>query len=423
MEPAPVMPPSVGNKSSLLEQLRIDRETPPNSSGIGWRWWVAGIAALVLLPAGWFLFTAPVGVPVHVAVARAIAATEPGMSAASGGSLLDASGYVVALRQAAVSGKSVYKVVDVLIEAGQHVKKDEVIARLDDTNNHAAQLQAQAQVRSAEATLAAAKTAFADAAPIYARNKKLVAQGWLSHDQFDASQASYDAARMNLAVAEKQLDVARGGLQMADRYEDDTVIRAPFDGVVTLKSAQPGEIVSPQFLGGGGVATIVDMDSLEVQVDVSENFISRVHAGQRAVIKLNAYPDWQIPAHVIAVIPTADQTKATVKVRVAFEQRDDRVLPQMGARVSFYEDGPKAVAGNPAQAMTGVMVPVAAVQGSGDTGAVFVIDGDRVERRAVRLGARTADDQTILSGLQPGAHVALGDLAALSDGARIHVEQ
>jgi RND family efflux transporter MFP subunit len=417
------MPPSVGDKSSLLEQLRIDRETRPSSSGVGWRWWIAGILALLLLPAGWFLFAAPSGVPVHVAVARAIAAAEAGSPAASGGSLLDASGYVVALRQAAVSGKSVYKVVDVLIEAGQHVKKDQVIARLDDTNNHAAQLQAQAQVKSAEATLAAAKTAFADAAPIYARNKKLVAQGWLSRDQFDASQASYDAARMNLAVAEKQLEVAHGGLEVADRYEDDTIIRAPFDGVVTLKSAQPGEIVSPQFLGGGGVATIVDMDSLEVQVDVSENFISRVHGGQRAVIKLNAYPDWQIPAHVIAVIPTADQTKATVKVRVAFEQRDDRVLPQMGARVSFFEDGPVAQAGTKTPARVGVMVPAAAVQGSGDTGAVFVVDGDRVERRAVRLGARSADDQTILSGLLPGAHVALGDLTTLSDGARIHVEQ
>jgi len=140
------MPPSVGDKSSLLEQLRIDRETRPGPPRIAWRWWIAGIVSLLLLSAGWFIFTSPVGVPVHVAVARAIATAEPGTSAASGGSLLDASGYVVALRQAAVSGKNVYKVVEVLIEAGQRVKKDQVIARLDDTNNHAAQLQAQAQV-------------------------------------------------------------------------------------------------------------------------------------------------------------------------------------------------------------------------------------------------------------------------------------
>jgi RND family efflux transporter MFP subunit len=419
------MASSVDDKSSLLEQLRIDRGAAPVSSRNSSRWWIAGVISVVLLAGGgWLIFARSAGIPVRVAIAQAIAAGDgPGAAAGSGGSLLDASGYVVALRQAAVSGKSVYKVVEVLIEAGQRVKKDEVIARLDDTNNHAAQLQAQAQVKSAEATLAAAKTAYADAAPIYARNKKLVAQGWLSHDAFDASQASYDAARMNLTVAEKQLEVAQGGLRVADRYEDDTVIRAPFDGVVTVKSAQPGEIVSPQFLGGGGVATIVDMDSLEVQVDVSENFISRVHAGQRAMIKLNAYPDWRIPAHVIAVIPTADQSKATVKVRVAFEQRDDRVLPQMGARVSFFEDQPKAVAGSPPPAKAGVIVPAAAIQGSGDVGAVFVIDGDRVERRAVRLGARSADAQTILSGLQPGSHVALGDLATLSDGARVSIQQ
>jgi RND family efflux transporter MFP subunit len=413
--------PQVGDKSSLLNQLRIDRGVQPAPASGARRWWFAGAAILVLaLAAAWFVLASPSGVAVHAAVARSIAGAD-GSAATSGGSLLDASGYVVALRQAAVSGKAVYKVVDVLIEAGQHVEKDEVIARLDDTNNHAALTQAEAQVKAAEATLAAAKIAYADAEPIYARNKKLVVAGWLSHDAFDASKATYDAAEANLTVAQQQLEVARGGLEVARRYEDDTVIRAPFTGVVTQKNAQPGEIVSPQFLGGGGVATIVDMDSLEVQVDVSENFISRVHADQRAVIRLNAYPDWQIPAHVIAVIPTADQTKATVKVRVAFEQKDDRILPQMGARVSFLEDrAPASAASAPS---TGVVLPPEAVQANGAIGTVFVIDGDHVERRAVRLGARSAEGQTVLSGLQAGLKVAVGDLGSLSDGARIHIEQ
>jgi RND family efflux transporter MFP subunit len=408
-------------KSALLNQLRIDRGAPRADTGRGRSLlWISLGAVVVLIVGigGWALIAAPSGVAVHAAAARAVSAND---GAAAGGSLLDASGYVVALRQAAVSGKSVYKVVDVLIEAGQHVEKDEIIARLDDTNNHAALMQAEAQVKSADASLAAAKLAFADAQPIFTRDKKLVAAGWLSHDAFDTAKATYDAAETNLAVAEKQRDVARGGLEVAQRYEDDTVIRAPFTGVVTIKNAQPGEIVSPQFLGGGGVATIVDMDSLEVQVDVSENFISRVHAGQRAVIKLNAYPDWEIPAHVIAVIPTADQSKATVKVRVAFEQRDSRVLPQMGARVSFLEDRKSASAATPQT--PGVVVPPEAVQGTGDIGTVFVIDGDHVERRAVRLGARGADGQTILSGLQVGLRVAVGDLANLTDGARVHIEQ
>ncbi len=403
------------DKSALLNQLRIDRGAPAQREKGRLRLWI-GLGAVVLaaLGIGAWVVAGPSGVPVHVATVRA---AEGGQAA--GGSLLDASGYVVALRQAAVSGKSVYKVVDVLIEAGQHVHEGQIIARLDDTNNHAALMQAEAQVKAAEAALAAAKVALADAAPIYQRNKKLVAEGWVSRGAFDASQATYDADKTNLAVAEKQLEVARGGLQVAQRYEDDTIIRAPFDGVVTAKGAQPGEIVSPQFLGGGGVATIVDMNSLEVQVDVSENFISRVHADQRAVIKLNAYPDWEIPAHVIAVIPTADQSKATVKVRVAFEQRDDRVLPQMGARVSFLEDrktGPVAQA-------PGVIVPPEAVQANGEVGTVFVVEGDRVERRAVRLGARNADGQTVLSGLQSGLKLVVGDLANLTDGARVDIQQ
>ncbi len=419
------MPSSVGDKSSLLEQLRIDRGTVPDAPRSSLRWWLAGILMLVLAAAGgWFVFLQPTGIAVHVAVARAAAVGDgSGGAAGAGGSLLDASGYVIALRQATVSGKIIDRVSEVLIEAGQHVDKDQIIAKLDDSNIAASLEQARAQVAQAHANLDAAKTNFADTAPIYQRNKKLVAMGWISSTAFDNSQMSYHASQTGLAVSERQLAVAEKAVVVAEKAEEDTIIRSPFDGVVTVKNAQPGEIVSSQFSGGGGLATIVDMASLEVQVDVSENFISRVHADQPAVVKLNAYPDWQIPAYVIAVIPTADQSKATVKVRVGFKQRDTRILPQMGARVSFFEEKPKSVAGNPAPAITGVTVPAAAVQGSGDTGTVFVIEGDKVERRVVRLGARNADEQTVLSGLQPGSRIALGDLATLSDGARIHVEQ
>jgi RND family efflux transporter MFP subunit len=406
------------DKSSLLNQLRIDRAAPPQRSGRGWLWGLVGIAVLLVAGGGaWIVLAGASGVPVHAVVARAAAGS--GGTAANGGSLLDASGYVVALRQATVSGKAVYKVSEVLIEAGQHVEKDQIIARLDDTNSRAALDQAQAQVDQAEANLAQAKLAWADSEPIYLRNKKLVAAGWISSTAYDNSKAAYDAAQTGLAVAQRQVRVARAGLEVAQRYMDDTIIRAPFTGVVTAKSAQPGEIVSPQFLGGGGVAKIVDMDSLEVQVDVSENFINRVHAGQPATITLNAYPDWAIPAEVIAIIPTADQTKATVKVRVAFKQKDDRVLPEMGARVSFFDDA-KPVAG---AAAAGVIVPADAVQGSGATGIVYIIHDDVVERRAVRLGARGADGQTVLSGLQPGASLAVADFSTLSDGAKIRIEQ
>ena len=405
----------MNDKSSLLGQLRIDRsETVAERP---WLWWLAGGAAVAVVAAGaWFALARPSGVPVHAVTAVPAPGNGPSQAA---GSLLDASGYVIAQLQSAVSGKSIYKVTDILVQEGQHVKKDEIIARLDDTNAHAALDQAQSQVKAAEANLAAAKIAFADITPIYERNKKLSAAGWLSQDAFDTSKATYDADQANLAVAQRQLDVAHGALEVAQRFEDDTIIRSPFDGVVTVKSAQPGQIVSPSFQGGGGVATIVDMDSLEVEVDVSENFISRVHAGQAVTIKLNAYPDWQIPGEVIAVIPTADQTKATVKVRIGFKEKDDRVLPQMGVRVSFYDDT-KPAAGKPTS--PGVIVPVEAVQANGDVGVVFVIKDRVVERRSVRLGARNPDGQVVLSGVAAGDRLAVGDGTSLTDGVKIRIE-
>ncbi|HLG87887.1 MAG TPA: efflux RND transporter periplasmic adaptor subunit [Alphaproteobacteria bacterium] len=408
------------DKVSLLNQLRIDRREPVRVQRPRWAWWAAAGVVVLLVAGGAWILAAPSGIPIHAAVARE--AVSEGNNA--GASLLDASGYVVARRQATVAGKITDKVVEVLIEEGQHVEKDEVIARLDNTNTMAALEQAQAQVLQAQANLVSAKTAFADAEPIYRRNKKLVAEGWLSVDAFDNSQAAYDQARNNLAVAERALAVAQKGLEVAQRAEDDTIIRAPFAGVVTVKAAQPGEVVSPLSTGGftrTGIGTIVDMDSLEVEVDVSENFINRVHAAQQATVRLNAYPDWQIPAYVIAIIPTADRSKATVKVRVGFKVKDQRLVPEMGARVSFLSDVEAKGTGKAAQ--PGVIVPVDAVQANGDTGVVYVIHNGTVERRAVRLGARTADGQTIVAGLATGAQVATGDLSKLSDGSRVKVEQ
>jgi RND family efflux transporter MFP subunit len=408
------------DKVSLLNQLRIDRREPVRVRRPRWVWWGgAGVAVLVVAAVAW-IFLAPSGIPIHAAVAREVASEGNN----GGASLLDASGYVVARRQATVAGKITDKVVEVLIEEGQHVEKDEVIARLDNTNTSATLEQAKAQVLQAQANLVSAKTAFADAEPIYRRNKKLVAEGWLSVDAFDNSQAAYDQARNNLAVAERALAVAQKGLEVAQRAEDDTIIRAPFAGVVTVKAAQPGEVVSPLSTGGftrTGIGTIVDMDSLEVEVDVSENFINRVHAGQQATVRLNAYPDWQIPAYVIAIIPTADRSKATVKVRVGFKVKDQRLVPEMGARVSFLSEVDAKATGKAAQ--PGVIVPVDAVQANGDTGIVYIVHDDTVERRAVRLGARTADGQTIVAGLAAGTKIATGDLSKLSDGSRVKIEQ
>ena len=281
-----------------------------------------------------------------MSAASAASGTAPATTAAApppSNSALDASGYVVARRQATVSAKITGRVTEVLIEEGQSVQQDEVIARLDDTNTRAELDHARAQVAQAEASLQAAKVAMDDAQRIFTRNQQQYAAQVISAQDFDNAQVVFNTAQSDFKVRQKGLEVARAALELAQRNQNDTVVRAPFAGVITVKAAQPGEIVSPISAGGGftrtGIGTVVDMGSLEVEVDVSENFINRVRPGQKATVRLNAYPDWSIPAEVIAVIPTADRAKATVKVRVGFKERDERVLPEMGARVSFLNDG------------------------------------------------------------------------------------
>ncbi|HEV3104874.1 MAG TPA: efflux RND transporter periplasmic adaptor subunit, partial [Trinickia sp.] len=361
------------------------------------------------------------------AVKPAVARMLPtGGGAQNGASILDASGYVVARRQATVSAKITGKLEQLFIEEGQHVKQDDVVAKLDDTNTAAALLEAKAAVVQAEGQLAQVKAAAEDITPIYLRDQKLAAAGVISAAALEASKANYDAKKTDLAVSAGNLAVRRAALEVAQRAEDDTIVHAPFTGVVTSKNAQPGEIVSPLSAGGGftrtGICTLVDMDSLEVEVDVSENFISRVHPDGPATLRLNAYPDWQIPAYVIAVVPTADRGKATVKVRVGFKSRDPRILPEMGARVSFLSGPLERLAGN-AAGTGAVILPPEAVQpgAAAGTGVVFVLHDDTVERRAIKLGARTDDGQIVLSGLAAGERVAIGDLARLADGARVKV--
>ena len=412
------------DKHALLKQLRIDRvppDRPPASrSGKRSRIGIAVAIALMAAAAAWFLMRSPKGVIVHTAAAKAIAPAAAG--SAAGASVLDASGYVVAMREATVSAKSIYKVNEVLIEEGQAVKEGQVIARLDDTNARAALAQSLAQVNQLQATLEAARVAADDARPSFVRHQKQLAEGLISPETFDTSKAAYDAAVNSAKIAAQNLAVARANVAVNQRFEDDTIIKAPFTGVVTVKNAQPGEIVSPQFSGGGGIGKVVDMDSLEVDVDVNESFINRVHADQAATVTLNAYPDWQIPAQVIAAIPTADRAKATVKVRVGFKVKDPRIVPEMGARVSFLDDASRPVRDSRNPSGSSVLVPVDAVVRDGDSGTVFVVNRDHLERRKVRLGARDAAGQTILSGLVSGEILANGDLSNLADGTLVRVE-
>jgi len=410
----------VDERSALLNSLKIERdEEHPKSSG---RRLGIALAALVIVgaaAAGWFLFGP------HSAVAVAAATAEAAdVEVASGpGTILDASGYVIARRQATVSAKITGKVVSILIEEGQRVAQDQVVAKLDDTNARAAVAQGTAQVEQAKATLKSAEVAYANAEPSFRRQQEQFGGKFISAQDFDSAKASYDAARTSVDVARQGVRVAEASLALAQRNLEDTVVRAPFAGVVTVKAAQEGEMISPVSAGGGftrtGIGTIVDMDSLEVEVDVSENYINRVRPDQGVTVRLNAYPDWDIPARVIAIIPTADRAKATVRVRIGLLEKDARILPEMGVRVAFHSEASAEGSAPPQQA---VLVPSSAVQASGATGVVFVIRDNVLERRSVRLGREEGDRRIVLSGLTAGARVAIGDFAQLADGARIRIE-
>jgi RND family efflux transporter MFP subunit len=413
------------NRSTLLNQLQIDRE-PERGGGDPDRpfpWWILGVVAGVIL-AGvlvWFLIARPDRPAVRVATATAVTQG----ASTRGGSLLDASGYVIARRAATVSSKVTGKVAEVLIEEGQRVVPGQVMARLDDTNIRATVAQARAQAGAAQASFHVAQVGFTQAQAREARAQKLHAQGYLSDQSLEDAHNATESARYNLELMQRQAQVARAGLAVAERSLDDTVVRAPFAGVVTVKAAQPGEMVSPISAGGGftrtGIGTVVDMDSLEVEVDVAENFINRVQTGMPATVRLNAYPTWEIPAAVIAVIPTADRSKATVSVRLGLQVKDPRIVPEMGARVSFLAPAAAQTAGPRSRS---VMVPPDAVMADGaDKGAVFVVADGRLERRAVRLGPQEPKGQVVQAGLTPGDVVAVGGLDKLKDGARVRINR
>jgi HlyD family secretion protein len=394
----------MNDKSSLLDSLKIERApvrkrpTGPSPLLLG----AAGVGVIAIAAAAWF-FWPDNRVPVHVITAAA-------GGGAGGGTSLDASGYVVARRKATLSAKIIGKVTEVNFEEGQKVQAGAIVARLEDTNYEAALHQAEAQVRQA-------KAAFDNTAPIYARYQHLKSQGAISTDSIETQRLAYDNARTAYSVAQTQIAVAEANLK-------DTLVRAPFTGIVTVKVAQVGEVVAPSAAGGGdtrtGIVTIVDMDSLEVLVDVSENYIDRVQVGGQATIHLDSYPDWDIPGSVIAIIPTADQSKGTVQVRVTIKAKDVRILPQMAARVSFLTAPEKGAS----QAAARVSVPPNAVQGNGRIGSVFVLgENDTVEKREVALGLKTDQAVVILSGIAPGDRLASGDLSKLHDGDRVKVEQ
>ena len=396
-------------ETSKLDQLKIEREPEEEVSSARWPWLAVAIA-LVAATSWWFL-KPDAATGVRTAVAREI-------SRQAASTILNASGYVTARRQATVSSKFTGKVLEVLIEEGMEVEKDQVLARLDDANVRTSYALAEAQLRASETSRKETQALLSEARAICRRTKNLLDRELASEAEMDRARAGSEslAAQLerkeaDILVAERQLDVYRQQLE-------DTIIRAPFAGVVVAKNAQPGEMISPVSAGGGftrtGIGTIVDMDSLEIEIDVNETYINRVRAGQKIVAMLDAYPDWSIPCHVIAIIPTADRQRATVEVRVGFDELDERILPDMGVKVAFQGVGTQQAADR-----SGVLIPQSAIVESDGKQYALLVIGDVVERRAIATAGERGKEILVTSGLSGGDKVIVNAPANLENGARV----
>ena len=382
----------MNEKKDLLNDLKIDRseDNEPESSFIKRLGFV--LVSIIIL----FLVLTQLGFlsKDEIIEVNAYKAKSANQSNNSTSSVLDASGYVTARMQATVSSKITGKVLEVYIEEGMFVEKDQILAQLDDST-------VQAELKFAETQLQEARRVF---------NRTLE----LRKDNL-ASQASLDAA-------ESQLDGLKARLDISKQIVSDMKIRAPFSGVVINKAAQPGEMISPVSAGGGftrtGIGTIVDMDSLEVEVDVNESYINRVQPGQPAITNLNAYPEWDINSEVIAIIPTADRNKATVKVRIGLLEKDQRVLPDMGAKVSFLKEQPNTKS----VVLKGVIVPSTSVIKEGASSFVFLIKNGIIVKTKVQVESTSANYARIINGIKNGDSVVINSNNGLQDGQEVVIK-
>jgi RND family efflux transporter MFP subunit len=409
---------SESDKNALLGQLRIDRSEGEAADAHGPRRWIPGgiVVLAALIAAGvWFSLSGRAALPVHTATARPIAA------GGANASVLDATGYVTARREATVSAQITGTVTELLIEEGDHVKQGQVLARLDDTAQRAALAQAQAQLHSAQALLVQDQAQLAQNTRDVKRDEDLVTRHLVSEQSVEQARTQVESGAAGTQSQRKLIDLAEANVRSAQVQLGYCTVRAPFAGVVIAKAAQVGEIISPLSAGGGftrtGVGTLVDMDSLEIEVDVNEAYINRVQPGQPVESVLNAYPDWRIPSHVIAIIPTADRAKATVKVRIGLDVKDTRIVPDMGVHVSFLEEKKPAV--QDLQQSHGVLVPTAALRKDGGEDVVFVLKDNKAQRRAVALGGTSGDSRQVLSGVSPGEAVIVDAPAGLKDDAAV----
>ncbi len=411
------------DNTDLLKELRIERHQREDHGGGPARWpWMVGALAIVLVlmgGAGWFWLSHR-AVPVQVAQAVSLGTDS------DAGAVLQATGYVTARRQATVSAQITGTLTAVLIEEGDHVTKGQVLARLDDSAYKAALQTARAQAAAAQALVEQYRAQLAQNQHDSARMQSLARRGLVSKQAAEQAHTLVNTTRAQLAAQQKQVAATEAQAVQAKVNFDYTVVRAPFSGVVTTKDAQIGEIISPLSAGGGftrtGVGTIVDMDSLEVDVDVNEAYIGRVTPDMPAEAVLDAYPDWKIPAHVIAIVPTADRGKATIKVRVALEKKDARIVPEMGVRVSFLEQ--QAKRGGATETPRGVLVPANAIVQREGHDVVFVVEDGRANPRRVNPAAQTYGELRLLpAAVKPGERVVTAPPADLHDGSHVKTKE
>ena len=401
-----------------LASLKIDRSGSDEAEGGRGKKWLWILFPLIAASSVGGFFLWPRAIPVRTAVAiEAAASSGPA-------SVLNASGYVTARRQATVSSKVTGKVAEVLVEEGMKVEEGQVLARLD---NRQATLElelALAQLGAAQKALAETESNLNLAKKDLERNQQLTAGGVSSQSALDTAEAQAESLAARLARQKGDVEVARSNAAILRQLLDDTVIRAPFAGVAISKDAQPGEMVSPVSAGGGftrtGISTIVDMSSLEIEVDVNEAYLQRVVPGQKVRATLDAYPDEPFASHVITIIPSADREKATVQVRIGFDALDGRILPDMGVKVAFLSDETAGSGAAGAAPRRTIQVPRAAIRGTAGSENVLVVTaGGVVERRAVRLGADPSDPATVIAGLAAGERVVIEGPADLTAGAEV----
>jgi RND family efflux transporter MFP subunit len=337
--------------------------------------------------------------------------------------LLNASGYVTPQRRATVAAKITGRVTGVFFTEGMHVNKGFVLATLDDSDVQKSLASAKADRNATEASILDLQVQLKNAQIELGRAEALRAAGVQTQEALDNATMAADSLRAKIAYTQQEVLAADARIKEAQQAVDNCVINAPFDGIIVSKDAQVGEMVSPISAGGGftrtGIATIVDMASNEIEVDVNENYIARVTRGQDVTAVLDAYADWKIPCHVRTIIPTADRQKATVEVRIAFDKLDPRILPDMGVKVAFHGEEVKQGGKAPA----GVMVPQNAVRDDSEEKIVFLVNGDHIERRAVKLGANDGARTQILAGLTAGDTVVVDGPTNLKDGETVSIKR